>query len=192
MHASDGHPKHGDPILMSQTTVQSRASIRGQKTRAKPRGTAKPKANGKAKSSALSRSKSNGKSNGNGKANGNGNGHARLTMADLKVAHAELVKENGGQRKELERLWEATQEMSAEFEKLHRYLDALHAPTGMPPSARAIEAVKIWFRKRGGVESSDHVSTTLRDMLRTAGEWRACYPDFYKTPDPTPDPTAEP
>lgn len=171
------NPGHGDPIPMSRLQTEAPR----KKSRAKS-GHEKAKSNGKTRSSAPSRSKSNGKSN------GNGNGHGRITLAELKVAHAQTVKEHMAQSKELERLHGALAEMSAEFEKLHRYLDALHAPPGLPPSARAVEAVKLWFRKRGSVESSDHVSTTLRGMLRDAGEWRACYPDAYKTSDPTPDP----
>ena len=120
---------------MSQTTLQTATNPPPKKARAKS-SNGKTKSNGKNRLSSRSRSKSNGK---------NGNGHGRLTMAELQVTHAELVKQHMAQSRELERLQAEVGGMGAELEKIHRYLDALHAPPGMPASVRAVDEVFIWF-----------------------------------------------
>ena len=113
------------------------------------------------------------------KKNGNGNGHKRLTIAELTVAHAELVAQNT-------KLAAAVAAMTEELRTCHAYLDALQVP--WPEKARlpdrVVAGAKRWFAKHGGIESSDHVSSALRGMLRDAGEWRCLYPGAY--PDDVP------
>jgi len=101
-------------------------------------------------------------------------------MAELKVAHAELVGMN-------KKLAEAVASLTEELRNCHGYLDVLHVPfpEGARLPDRVVAGIKLWFTKRGGAESSDHVSATLRKMLLAAGEWRCLYPGAYVDDDAT-------
>ena len=101
-------------------------------------------------------------------------------MAELKVAHAELVSQNT-------KLAAAVSAMHEELQKCHLYLDAMGTPwpEGARLPDRVVVAAKRWFAKHGGVESSDNVSATLRKMLLAAGEWRCIYPGAYPDDVPT-------
>lgn len=123
----------------------------------------------------------NGKAN--GRANGaNGNGHKALVKAELEVLCAELTQQNV-------KLIQTVTELQEQVDAIHRYLDALHVPKTADKEdldaepytlpKRVVAGAKLWFAKRGGIESSDHVSSTLRKMLRAAGEWRCLNPGAY-------------
>lgn len=141
------------------------------------------KSNGKRPTRPQARKKPNGK-NGNGHVGTNGNGNGQMLKAELEVMCAELTAQN-------QKLTLALAEYREQIVRCHRYLDALRVPSatedapGMLLHDRVVAGVKLWFAKHGGMESSDHVSTTLRAMLQAAGEWRCLYPGAYPDDVPT-------